>query len=38
MDFYLENTNSLSAEVGYIPLPDDLLEAEKDEWTAAVGG
>ncbi|MEO6208176.1 MAG: PstS family phosphate ABC transporter substrate-binding protein [Candidatus Limnocylindrales bacterium] len=38
VDFYLENTNALSAEVGYIALPDDLLAAEKAEWAAAVGG
>ncbi len=38
VDFYLENTNTLSTEVGYIALPDDLLQAEKDEWAAAVGG
>ena len=38
VDFYLENTNTLSAEVGYIALPDDLLAAEKAEWAAAVGG
>jgi phosphate transport system substrate-binding protein len=38
VDFYLENTNTLSAEVGYIALPDVLLQAEKDEWAAAVGG
>jgi phosphate transport system substrate-binding protein len=38
VDFYLENTNTLSAEVGYVPLPDDLLQKEKDEWAAAVGG
>ena len=38
VDFYLENTNALSAEVGYIAMPDDLLQAEKDEWAAAVGG
>ena len=38
VDFYLENTNALSAEVGYIALPADLLQKEKDEWTAAVGG
>ncbi len=38
VDFYLDNTNTLSAEVGYVPLPDDLLQAEKDEWAAAVGG
>ena len=38
VDFYLENTTTLSAEVGYIALPDDLLQAEKYEWAAAVGG
>ena len=38
VDFYLENTNVLSAEVGYIPLPDAALQAEKDEWAAAIGG
>ena len=38
VDFYLENTNTLSAEVGYIAMPDALLQAEKDEWAAAVGG
>jgi phosphate transport system substrate-binding protein len=38
VDFYLENTQTLSAEVGYVALPDDLLQAEKDEWAAAVGG
>ena len=37
VDFYLENTSALSAEVGYVALPDDLLQAEKDEWAAAVG-
>lgn len=38
VDFYLENTNTLSAEVGYIALPDDLLQKEKTEWATAVGG
>jgi phosphate transport system substrate-binding protein len=38
VEFYLENTNTLSAEVGYIPMPDELLQAEKDEWATAVGG
>jgi phosphate transport system substrate-binding protein len=37
VDFYLENTNALSTEVGYIPMPDAVLQAEKDEWAAAVG-
>ena len=38
VDYYLENTNTLSAEVGYVAMPDDLLQKEKDEWAAAVGG
>jgi phosphate transport system substrate-binding protein len=38
VDFYLANTSALSAEVGYVALPDDLLQKEKDEWAAAVGG
>jgi phosphate transport system substrate-binding protein len=25
INFYLENTNVLSEEVGYVPMPDDLL-------------
>jgi len=37
VDFYLANTSTLSAEVGYIALPDDLLAAETAEWKAAVG-
>ncbi len=37
VDFYLENTNALSAEVGYVALPDALLQAQKDAWAAAVG-
>ena len=38
VDFYLANTNTLSAEVGYVALPADLLAAEQAEWEAAVGG
>jgi phosphate transport system substrate-binding protein len=38
VDFYLANTNTLSAEVGYIALPDDLLAAEVAEWNTAAGG
>jgi phosphate transport system substrate-binding protein len=38
VDFYLDNSQTLSAEVGYVALPDDLLQVEKDEWAAAVGG
>ncbi|MBA2719920.1 MAG: PstS family phosphate ABC transporter substrate-binding protein [Chloroflexi bacterium] len=38
VDFFLENTSALSAEVGYVALPADLLQKEKDEWAAAVGG
>ncbi len=37
VDFYLDNTNALSAEVGYVALPDDLLAKEKEEWATAVG-
>ena len=38
VDFYLDNSQSLSSEVKYVALPDDLLQKEKDEWAAAVGG
>ena len=38
VDFYLENTTTLSAEVGYVAMPAELLQAERDEWAAAVGG
>jgi phosphate transport system substrate-binding protein len=38
VDFYLANTNKLSAEVGYVALPDDLLKKSTDAWAAAVGG
>ena len=37
VDFYLDNTNALSTEVGYVALPDDLLQASKDAWATAVG-
>jgi phosphate transport system substrate-binding protein len=37
VDFYLANTSALSAEVGYIAMPADLLAAEIAEWGAAVG-
>jgi phosphate transport system substrate-binding protein len=38
VDFYLSNTTALAAEVGYVAMPADLLQAEKDKWAAAVGG
>lgn len=38
VDFYLANTNTLSAEVGYVALPDDLLKKSTDAWAAAMGG
>jgi phosphate transport system substrate-binding protein len=38
VDFYLDNTTTLSAEVGYVAMPADQLQTEKDEWLAAVGG
>ena len=37
IDYYLANTSTLSAEVGYVALPADLLAAEQAEWAAAVG-
>ena len=38
VDFYLDNAQALSSEVGYVALPDDLLQKSKDAWAAAVGG
>jgi phosphate transport system substrate-binding protein len=38
VDFYLDNTTTLAAEVGYVALPAEMLQSEKDEWAAAVGG
>jgi phosphate transport system substrate-binding protein len=38
IDYYLANTSAFTTEVGYIPLPDDLLAGEVAEWEAAVGG
>jgi phosphate transport system substrate-binding protein len=38
VDFYLANTGTLSAEVGYIAMPDDLLQKQIDAWAAAIGG
>jgi phosphate transport system substrate-binding protein len=38
IDYYLANTSTLSAEVGYVALPAELLAAEQAEWVAAVGG
>jgi phosphate transport system substrate-binding protein len=38
VDYYLANTNKLSAEVGYVALPDALLQKSKDAWAAATGG
>ena len=38
VDYYLENTTALSAEVGYVALPDALLQTQKDAWAAAAGG
>jgi phosphate transport system substrate-binding protein len=32
VDFYLEVMNQLVPEVGYIPVPDDVLQAEIQEW------
>ena len=33
VDFYLGSVNDLVAEVGYIPMPEDTLQAEIQEWT-----
>jgi phosphate transport system substrate-binding protein len=38
VDYYLANTVTLSAEVGYVAVPAELLAAEQAEWAAAVGG
>jgi phosphate transport system substrate-binding protein len=38
VDFYLANAATLSAEVGYVAIPDQLLQSETAEWAAAVGG
>ena len=38
VDYYLANTTTLSAEVGYVAVPAELLAAEQAEWEAAVGG
>lgn len=38
VDFYLDNSQALSSEVGYVALPDALLQKSKDAWAAAVGG
>ena len=38
VDYYLANTNALSAEVGYVALPDELLKKSTDAWAAATGG
>lgn len=32
IDFYLETVNELVAEVGYVAVPDDVIEAERQEW------
>ena len=38
VDYYLDNSQDFSAEAGYVALPDDLLQAAKDDWAAALGG
>jgi phosphate transport system substrate-binding protein len=38
VDFYLANSAELSAEAGYIAVPDELLASETAAWEAAVGG
>jgi phosphate transport system substrate-binding protein len=34
VDFYLENVNSILTDVGYVEIPNDELQKEKDEWEA----
>jgi phosphate transport system substrate-binding protein len=34
VDFYLENVNSILSDVGYVEIPSDVLDKEKDEWEA----
>jgi phosphate transport system substrate-binding protein len=36
--YYLENANTFSEEVGYVPLPDEDLQQSKDALEAALGG
>jgi phosphate transport system substrate-binding protein len=38
VDYYLANTTKLSAEVGYVAMPADLLTTETAEWASALGG
>ncbi len=38
VDFFLENGKALSAEVGYVPLSDQLLDAVKQRWAARTKG
>jgi phosphate transport system substrate-binding protein len=38
VDYYLANTSTFSAEVGYIAMPQAALDTEIAEWAAAVGG
>lgn len=37
VDFYLDQTSELAAEVGYVALPEAILQAQLDAWAAAVG-
>jgi phosphate transport system substrate-binding protein len=32
VDFYLETMNQLVPEVGYVPVPEDVLQADTQEW------
>ena len=36
IDFYLANAAALSAEVGYVPVPDTLAQQQLSNWTTAV--
>jgi phosphate transport system substrate-binding protein len=37
VDFYMENVNSLVASVGYIAMPEDVLQGETSEWQRFAG-
>ena len=34
VDFYLAEVNALVSEVGYIPVPEDAMQSETEEWDA----
>ena len=34
VDFYLSEVNALVPDVGYIPVPQDMMQSETEEWAA----